>query len=111
MEGERAGWRRFVLYRADKETGEAMRPRLTTGAVLLIDRHSNLLRNERRHEAKLYLVKFEKGWRASYVDLHGGRLTLRPESQGSALVFVDLRKGETAADYVVGRVTHVAMDL
>ena len=45
-----------------------------------------------------------------YVELQGDQLTLRPENQECALGYVQLGKGESFADYVVGRVAHISME-
>ena len=44
MVGDRDGWERFVLLRADPREGMSMYPRLLPGASVLIDRHYNSLR-------------------------------------------------------------------
>jgi transcriptional regulator with XRE-family HTH domain len=110
MEGRRESWQRFALIKADKDSGVAMRPRLAPGATLLIDRHYNSLRGYRRGEPNMYVVKSGPAWPVRYVELQGSQLTLRPENQESALGFVQLGKGETYADYVVGRVAHIAVE-
>lgn len=107
---QRSNWQRFVLIRADKDSGEAMRPRLLPGAMLLIDRHYNSLRNYRRREPNLYVVKCGDGYTVRYVELQGNQLTLRPENQKCGLGFVETQKGKTFADYVVGRVAHIAIE-
>ncbi len=110
MASERRSWQRFVLTKADKDSGEAMRPRLLPGATLLIDRHYNSLQSYRRREPNLYVVKCGNAFKVRYVELQGSQLTLRPENQKCALGFVQLNKGETFADYVVGRVAHISIE-
>ncbi|HVJ04945.1 MAG TPA: XRE family transcriptional regulator [Candidatus Saccharimonadales bacterium] len=110
MASERRSWQRFVLAKADKDSGEAMRPRLLPGATLLIDRHYNSLRSYRRRDPNLYVVKCGEAYKVRYVELQGSQLTLRPENQKCALGFVQLNKGETFADYVVGRVAHISIE-
>ena len=110
MVSERKGWQRFALMKVEKACASAMRPRLAAGAVLLIDRHYNSLRNYRRAEPNMYVVKNGAGWHVRYVELQGGQLTLRPENHQSALTFVHLGKGETFADYLAGRVAHIAVE-
>jgi transcriptional regulator with XRE-family HTH domain len=111
MASERGSWQRFVLIKADKGSGAAMRPRLGPGAMLLIDRHYNSLRSYRRHEPNLYVVKSGANWQVRYVELQGSQLTLRPENQECALGCVQLGKGETFANYVVGRVAHISTEI
>lgn len=110
LASQRRSWQRFVLVKADRESGLAMRPRLLPGATLLIDRHYNSLRSYRRREANLYVVKSGEMWTVRYVELQGNQLTLRPENQDYALGYVQLAKGMTFADYVVGRVAHISIE-
>jgi transcriptional regulator with XRE-family HTH domain len=110
MATQRGSWQRFVLVKADKDSGEAMRPRLLPGATLLIDRHYNSLQSYRRQEPNLYVVKRGAMWAVRYLELQGSQLTLRPENQKFALGYFPLDKGETFADYVVGRVAHISIE-
>ena len=110
MASERGNWQRFVLIKADKASGAAMRPRLGQGAMLLIDRHYNSLQSYRRHEPNVYVVKSGPNWQVRYVELQGSQLTLRPENQECGLGYIQLGKGETFANYVVGRVAHISTE-
>jgi transcriptional regulator with XRE-family HTH domain len=110
MANERGSWQRFVLIKADKDSGVAMRPRLAPGAMLLIDRHYNSLRSYRRQEPNLYVVKSGAIWQVRYAELQGSQLTLRPENQECGLGYIQPGKGETFADYVVGRVAHISIE-
>jgi transcriptional regulator with XRE-family HTH domain len=107
---QRGNWQRFVMLRADRDSGEAMRPRLLPGAMMLIDRQYNSLRSYRKREPNLYVVKKGAQFVVRYVELQGSQLTLRPENQRSGLDYVELAKGKTFADYVVGRVAHIAIE-
>jgi hypothetical protein len=100
-----------VVIKADKSSGVAMRPRLGPGAMLLIDRHYNSLRSYRRHEPNLYVVKSGANWQVRYVELQGSQLTLRPENPECALGYVQPGKGESFANYVVGRVAHISTEI
>jgi transcriptional regulator with XRE-family HTH domain len=110
MANQRRNWQRFVLIKADKDSGEAMRPRLLPGATLLIDRHYNSLRSYRRRDPNLYVVKNGEMCNVRYVELQGNQLTLRPENQKFALGYVQLEKGQTFADHLVGRVAHISIE-
>lgn len=110
MASHRRDWQRFALIRADKDAGAAMRPRIVTGAMLLVDRHYNSLESYRRREPNIYVVKTGGTFKIRYVELQGTQLTLRPENKESSLGFVQLGRGETFADYVVGRVAHIAYE-
>jgi len=108
--GDRARWQRFLLLKADREAGVAMRARLAAGAMLLLDRHYNSLRSYRRNEPNLYVVKDGAKFVIRYLELQGRQLTLRPENQEWPLGFIQLGKGGSFSDYIVGRVAHIAME-
>ena len=110
MANQRRNWQRFVLFKADKDSGEAMRPRLLPGATLLVDRHYNSLRSYRRQDQNLYVVRTGETYKVRYLELQGHQLTLRPENQKYALGYVEIEKGRTFADYVVGRVAHISIE-
>jgi transcriptional regulator with XRE-family HTH domain len=110
MANQRGNWQRFAMMRADRDSGEAMRPRLLPGSMLLIDRYYNSLRSYRKREPNLYVVKKGEDYVVRYVELQGNQLTLRPENQRCVLDYVELSKGKTFADYVVGRVAHIAIE-
>lgn len=110
MASQREHWQRFALIKADKDSGDAMRPKLVPGATILIDRHYNSLQSYRRREPNMYAVKSGETFKVRYLELQGSQLTLRPENQTFALGFVQLNKGETFADYVVGRVAHISIE-
>jgi len=108
--GNRARWQRFLLLKAEREAGASMRPRLAAGAMLLLDRHYNVLQSYRRHEPNLYVVKDGAQFVIRYVELQGRQLTLRPENQEWSLGCIRLGKGASPTDYIVGRVAHIAME-
>jgi transcriptional regulator with XRE-family HTH domain len=110
MAVQRKTWQRFVLIKTDRESGTAMRPRMLPGATLLVDRHYNSLRPYRRSEPNMYVLMCGGKCKVRYVELQGNQLTLRPENQEFALDYVELGKGETFVDYVVGRVAHIAIE-
>jgi hypothetical protein len=110
MANQRNDWQRFVLIKADKNSGEAMRPRLLPGATLLVDRHYNSLRSYRRHDRNLYVVQTGESYKVRYLELQGSQLTLRPEDPKTVLGYVQIEKGKTFADYVVGRVAHISIE-
>lgn len=56
LEGNRSAWHRFVLIKLDPKDAPAMAPRLSPGAMLLIDRHYNSLKPYRKGDLNLYAV-------------------------------------------------------
>ena len=110
MAAPREGWTRFVLVKADANDGMSMYPRLLPGATLLIDRHYNSLKPYRKNEQNMYAVKKNGGCTVKYLELQGGNLILRPHNQAYPVDVLAIEEGKTYADYVVGRVCHVAIE-
>jgi hypothetical protein len=108
--GARAQWQRFVLVKADAREGMSMYPRMMPGATLLIDRHYNSLRPYRRQERNMYAVRYAGSWTIKYVEVAGKTLVLRPEDQKYPVSVLHIADNESATDYVLGRVAHVAIE-
>ncbi len=110
MASMREGWRRFVLVKVDARDGMSMYPRLLPGATLLIDRHYNALTPYRKSEQNMYAVRSEGGCTVKYVELAGKHLVLRPHNQAYPVAVLGIEEGKGFADYIVGRVCHVAIE-
>ncbi|MBZ5648303.1 MAG: XRE family transcriptional regulator [Acidobacteriia bacterium] len=106
----REQWRRFVLIKVDGRDGMSMYPRLLPGATVLIDRHYNSLKPYRRHEQNMYAVKKDGTCTIKYVERAGKNLVLRPHNQNYPVDVITVEHGKTYADYIVGRVCHVAIE-
>jgi len=110
MEAARDNWQRFVLIKVDTHDGMSMYPRLLPGATVLIDRHYNSLEPYRRHEPNMYAVRHQGGATVKYVEMAGRNLILRPHNQSYPISIVSIEEGRSLADYIVGRVCHVAVE-
>ena len=110
MASPRDDWRRFVLIKVDQRDGMSMYPRLLPGATVLMDRHYNSLQPYRKGEQNMYGVRNDSGCTVKYVELAGNNLILRPHNQAFAVDVVTIEEGKSLADYIVGRVCHVAID-
>jgi hypothetical protein len=110
MEGDRSGWQRFVLIKLDPREALTMHPRLMPGATLLIDRHYNALKPYRKGEFNMYAVLKNDTCAVRYVEAAGNHLLLRPHNPSSPIEVVSIEHGKTAADYLVGRICHVALE-
>jgi peptidase S24-like protein len=110
MHGKRRDWERFVAIKADSDA-MSMHPRLQPGAILLIDRHYNSLQPYRRGELNMYAIHVNDALRVRYVEMAGDNLVLRPHNQSYSVEVVPLVEGSSAADYLVGRVCHVGMEI
>lgn len=110
MQSTRDDWQRFVLVKVDARDGMSMYPRLLPGATVLIDRHYNSLRPYHKNEQNMYAVRKEGGATVKYVELAGNNLILRPHNQAYPVDVIPVESGKTFADYIVGRVCHVAIE-
>ena len=109
-ENSRNGWQRFVLIKVDAQDGMSMYPRLLPGATVLIDRHYNALEPYRKQEPNMYAIRYNGGTTVKYVELSGRNLVLRPHNQSYPVSILEIESGKTFADYIVGRVCHVAIE-
>ena len=107
---KRREWERFVAIRADADA-VSMYPRLLPGATVLIDRHYNSLRPYRRGESNMYAVNVKDTCQIRYVEAAGDNLVLRPHNQSYSVEVVPLQKDQTMADYIIGRVCYVGMEI
>ncbi len=102
----RKQWDRFVAVRLSAEDAPAMEPLLGAGAMLVLDRHSNVLRGETQ-EATIFAVRAGERLRVRFADYQAGRVIMRPMGLGFAVEVIEPGNGETANDLVVGRVVVV----
>lgn len=110
-ESPRDDWTRFVLIKVDASEGMSMYPRLLPGATVLIDRHYTSLNPYRRQEPNMYAVRHNGGATVKYVELSGRNLILRPHNQSYPISILAIEEDKTFADYIVGRVCHVAIEV
>jgi hypothetical protein len=110
-EGDRSGWQRFVLIKLDAREVMSMYPRLMPGATLLIDRHYNALKPYRKGEFNMYAALKGDTCTVRYVEVAGNSLILRPHDQTSPIEVISIEDSKTAADYLVGRICHVGLEV
>jgi hypothetical protein len=110
MEGDREGWERFVVIKADAREGMSMYPRMLPGATLLIDRHYNSLNPYRRGESNMYAVRKDDACTIKYVEQANEYLILRPHNQTYPVEVLTMEKGTKPGDYIVGRVCFVGIE-
>lgn len=109
--GARSSWQRFVVIKLDAKDAMSMHPRLLPGATLLLDRHYNSLTPYRKGEINMYAVLKNGTCTVRYVEVAANELILRPHNQSSPIEAVTMEDGKTPADYLVGRVCHVGMEV
>lgn len=110
VHGKRREWERFVAIRADADA-VSMYPRVLPGATVLIDRHYISVQPYRRGESNIYAVYVNGACKLRYVETAGENLVFRPHNQSYSVEIVPLEKGQTAADFVIGRICHVGMEM
>jgi hypothetical protein len=112
IEGDRSDWHRFVLIKADAKDVQAMHPRLTPGATLLIDRHYNALKPYHKGEFNLYAVLKNDTCTVRYVEVAGNHLILRSHDQAAPIEAIPMHEGKSASasDYLVGRICHIGLE-
>jgi hypothetical protein len=107
--GDRSEWLRFVMVRTEPGNVRAMMPRLAPGAVLLLDRHYNSLEQYHRGAPNMYAVRVGDQCAIRYVAVGAGRVILRPHNPEWPVELVEIGMGKSFAEYIIGRVCHVAL--
>ena len=110
-EGRRDDWERFVVLQVDGRDGMSMYPRLTPGAMLLLDRHYNSPKPYHKGDSNMYAVLKDNECMVRYVEVTGNHLILRPHNQSCPIEVIAPKDGKSASDYLVGRVCHVAIEV
>ncbi len=110
VEGDRSGWERFVIIKADAHEGMSMYPRTIPGAALLLDRHYNSLIPYRKGESSIYAVRKDETCTIKYVETAEGHLILRPHNPAYPIEIISLEDGQRPGDHIVGRVCHVGIE-
>lgn len=111
MGNNRKNWQRFLAIPVDAREGMSMYPRLLPGAMVLLDRHYNSLKPYRRGEHNIFAVNKNGEVRVKYVELAGRDLVLRPQNPAYPVEVIAMDRSKTPADYLLGRVCHVGMEL
>jgi hypothetical protein len=110
VEGDRSGWERFVIIKADAQEGMSMYPRTMPGANLLLDRHYNSLTPYRKGESNIYAVRKDETCTIKYVETTDNHLILRPHNPAYPIEVITLEDGQKPGDYIVGRVCYVGIE-
>jgi hypothetical protein len=111
IEDGREHWERFVLIKLDPREGLAMYPRLSPGAIVLLDRHYNSAKPYRKGEFNIYAVLKNGTCTVRYMEVADNHLILRPHDQSYPIEVINVEEGKRAADYIVGRVCHASIEM
>jgi Peptidase S24-like len=111
MEGDRGGWDRFVIVKADAHEGITMCPRIMPGATLLLDRHYNSLIPYRKGASNMYAVRKGNNCTIKYLDTDRHHVILRSHNRDYPTEVMTLKDGQRPSDYIVGRVCYVGLEI
>lgn len=110
----RLQWDRYVAIRLPETEVTPMHPLLASGSLLLLDRHSNILRSHRSPTTPpaaqaepppgLYAIRDNADLKVRYASLQRGRILLRPHNLTFPVELPEPAAGETYHDLIAGRV-------
>jgi hypothetical protein len=108
----RRKWERFVAVRVPASDAVAMEPLVLPEALALIDRHAHVIgvrvsAGASANRPYLYAVGVEERLTLRYVEVKPGRLVLRPLNGAYPVELLEIELGQSAADFIVGRVALV----
>lgn len=104
VSNSRRAWERFVAVRIPAVDALAMDPLVLPEAIVLIDRHYNLLAPYRPNRPNIYAVRHGAHLTLRYVDFLMHRLVLRPHNPAFPLDLIEVSPGEVPSDLLAGRV-------
>ena len=107
----RNDWRRFVLIKLDTPTARDLFSCDIASATVLVDRHYNSLQPYRRMQPNLYAVNFGGECRAGHLEFVADSLVLRERDPHRKLQSVRIAPGRSYAQYIIGRVCHVGLEV
>lgn len=107
----RKSWTRFVLLRVSPEEALSMRPRLSPGALVLVDRHYTSLHAYRKNEPNVYAARKDDGCTLRYVETTGNLVILRPHNPESPVEIVTLSEDQSASSLIIGRIAYISSEL
>ncbi len=107
----RKSWTRFVLLRVSPEEALSMRPRLSSGALVLVDRHYTSLHPYRKNEPNLYAARKDDDCTLRYVETTRNLVLLRPHNPESPVEIVTLSEDQSASSLIIGRIAYISSEL
>ncbi len=107
----RSDWRRFVLLQPDTPAARELFSRDITAATVLIDRHYTSLAPYRRTHPNLYAVNFGESCLAGYLAFVEDSLVVRTRDPHRPLQSVRITAGRSYAQYIIGRVCQVGLEV
>ena len=100
----RRTWERFVAVRIGAADALPMEPLVLPEAIALLDRHYNVLTPYRLTRPNVYAVRHGAHLMLRYVDFVDNRLVLRPHNIVFPVDLLEVDRGESPGNMIVGRV-------
>lgn len=100
----RRDWQRFVAIRLTAAQARPMGPILTSGSVVVLDRHYNSLAPNQPPRPNIYGANLSDTMAFRYVSYDANRIALRPHSLDYPVELLRLGADESPSAYIVGRV-------
>jgi hypothetical protein len=107
----RRAWQRFVAVRVAAADALPMEPLVLPEALVLIDRHYNLLLPYRPSRPNLYAIRHGAHLTVRYAEFQAGRLILRPHNIAFPVELIALNPDESPGDWLVGRVALILNEI
>ena len=107
----RRSWQRFVAVRMGAADAAAMEPLVMPEAIVLIDRHYNVLAPYRPNRPNLYAIRHGAHLTLRYADFLSNRLVLRPYNIAAPVELIEIEPGESPSDMIAGRIILVLNEL
>jgi hypothetical protein len=104
VSNSRRAWQRFVAVRVPAADALAMDPLVLPEAIVLIDRHYNVLAPYRPTRPNVYAVRHGSHLTLRYADFQLNRLVLRPHNAVFPVDLIEVPPGETPGDHLAGRI-------
>ena len=107
----RRAWQRFVAVRIPSQDALPMEPLVLPEAIVLLDRHYNLLTPYRPNRPNLYAVRHGAHLTLRYADFLSNRLVLRPHNIAFPVDLIEIDPNESPSDLLVGRIALILNEL
>ncbi len=107
----RAQWQRFLAFQLDAGLSAPMEPILSSGSIVVIDRHYNSLAPHSARQPTIYAVREGRSLELRYAALEKNCLVLRPNSLDYPVQIVPISTNDSSADHIVGRICMLLSDL
>ena len=107
---DRSDWLRFIVLKMHVRHAP-LSPYPGSTVALLVDRHYSSLQPYRRLQPNIYVVRIRGSCATGYVSIFDDYLVLRPRDPAQEIQALRIERGRTYAQYIIGRVCHVGVEI